>query len=184
MVRPEVLVVLQVERGQGQVVGQAAGGDPHVVDRTGSAALDARGRQPAPHRRDRLVAEEDWDSGEPVGQFLPAAGTPVPDLGPLGQLAKGDEGDQRPPADEPRGQWAVSLRLWVSDATSVSGITGCTMSAQATSWWRSEYVKAMNSSSSSSDSKVSAARSSNDWIGCVFLAASSSSTDSRGRTGG
>jgi hypothetical protein len=52
---------------------------------------------------------------------------------------------------------------------------------QARSRWRSAYVKARNSSSSSSDSKVSAARSSRDRMGLVFLAASSYAAHRRGR---
>lgn len=40
----EVGVVLQVERGERQVVGEGAGRDPHVVDRAGLSGL-GRGRE-------------------------------------------------------------------------------------------------------------------------------------------
>jgi hypothetical protein len=39
----EVLVVLEVQRGQRQIVSDGAGDDPHVVDWAGASTLDACG---------------------------------------------------------------------------------------------------------------------------------------------
>jgi thiopeptide-type bacteriocin biosynthesis protein len=104
VVGPEVLVVLEVERGQRQVVGEAAGRDPHVVDGAGAATLDAGGRETAPDGGHGLVAGEDRDARQPVGQLLASAGAPTADLSPLGQLAERHEGDEWLTPDQPSGQ--------------------------------------------------------------------------------
>jgi hypothetical protein len=100
----EVLVVLEVQRCEGHFVGEAAGGDPHVVDRPGSSAQAGLCGQAAPDGGDCLVAGQDGDAGEPTSQFLAAVKTPMADLGPLGELAERYEGDERLAADQARGQ--------------------------------------------------------------------------------
>src|ERR1700683_779534 len=50
--------VLDIERRQRQPVGDAAGGDPRVVDRPGPAALRRGSRQLTPHSRDALASRD------------------------------------------------------------------------------------------------------------------------------
>lgn len=99
----EVLIVLEVQGGERQVVGQAAGCDPHVVDRPRPSSLDGGRREPTPGCGDRLVTGYDGHCGEPGGKLAPALLAPVADLCPLGQLAEGDESNERLATDQPRG---------------------------------------------------------------------------------
>src|SRR5260370_30353084 len=78
-------------------MGEAAGRNPHVVDRPRSPAPDGCRGQPPPGGGYRLVAGQYRNSGQPAGEFLAAAVAPVADLPPLGQLSEGHEGDQRLP---------------------------------------------------------------------------------------
>lgn len=121
----EVPVVLEAKGGQRQVVCEAAGGDPHVVRQLWSSGLLPGGGEPASSCGDGFIAEEHGDTGEPVSHFLPAASTPVPDFGPLGEFAIGDEGDHGPTADEPDAQRAGERALCRCEATSVSRTAGC-----------------------------------------------------------
>jgi hypothetical protein len=104
MMLAEAFVVLEVQGGERHIVGEAAGSDPHVVDRAGSAAASGRGGQSAPGRGHGLITGQHGDLGQPRGQFAAAALAPVADLGPPGQLAERDERDQHLAADQPGGQ--------------------------------------------------------------------------------
>jgi hypothetical protein len=84
----EVLVVLEVQRGEGRFVGEAAGRDPHVVDRAGPSAAAGCCGQAAPDRGNCFIAGQDRDAGQPAGQFPAAVGAPAADLSPLGQLTE------------------------------------------------------------------------------------------------
>jgi hypothetical protein len=100
----EVLVVLEVQGGERDAVGEAAGRDPHVVDRPWSSTLDGCCGQPAPGGGYCLVAGQYRDVGQLAGEFLTTVLAPVADLRPLGQLAEGHEGDQRLAADQAGGK--------------------------------------------------------------------------------
>ena len=102
MVLVEVLVVLEVQGGEREAMGEAAGRDPHVVDRSWSSAQDGCGGQSPPGGGYCLVAGQYRDVGQPVSEFLAAMLAPVADLRPLGQLSEGNEGDQRFAADQSR----------------------------------------------------------------------------------
>ncbi len=123
----EILVILEIQRCERHLVGQAARRDPHVVDRT--AAADRR----PPDRGHGLVAGQHGNMRQPARQFLATAGTQVADLCPLGQLTEGDEGisGSRPMRRVASG--AVSWRRCSSEATSVSRTVGCTGGGQARS---------------------------------------------------
>lgn len=97
----EVLVVLEVQGGERQVVAQAAGCYPHVVDGPRPSSLDGGRRESAPGSGDRFVTGYDSHSCQPGGQLAPAALAPVADLCPRGQLAEGDESNERLAADQP-----------------------------------------------------------------------------------
>src|SRR5262249_36729871 len=152
-------------------------------------SLTGRGRprwMAAADRRPQMAAtgSSPGSTGTPDSQLASSSRRRTPqwtDLGPFGQLAEGHEGDQRFTADQAGCQRTGELGpvqqrgdIGVQDGR-VHG------THQARSRWRSAYVKARNSSSSSSDSKVSAARSSGDRMGPVFLAASNCAADRRGR---
>jgi hypothetical protein len=99
----EVLVVLEVQDGERDAMGEAAGRDPHVVDRSRSPASDGCRGQPPPGGGHCLIAGQCRDAGQPTGKFLAAALAPVADLRPLGRLSEGREGDQRLAADQAGG---------------------------------------------------------------------------------
>ncbi len=71
MVEAEVLVVLEVEGGQRQVVGESAGGDPHVVGRAGPSALYPGGREPSPGGGAGLVAGQTQSSEQRIALPTP-----------------------------------------------------------------------------------------------------------------
>jgi hypothetical protein len=100
----KVLVVLEVQGGERDAMGEAAGRDPHVVDRPWSAALDGCRGQSALGGGYCLVSGQYRDVGQPAGEFLAAVLAPVADLRPLGQLSEGHEGDQRLAADQASGK--------------------------------------------------------------------------------
>jgi len=81
-------------------MGEAAGRDPHVVDRPRSPALDGCRGQPPASGGYCLVAGQYRNAGQPAGEFLAAVLAPVADLRPLGQLSEGHEGDQRLATDQ------------------------------------------------------------------------------------
>jgi hypothetical protein len=107
----EVLVVLEVQGGERRFVGEAAGRDPHVVDRAGPPAPAGCCGQAPPDGGDGLIAGQDGDARQPGGQFPAAVGTPAADLGPLGQLTESDEGDEGFAAGQARGQRPGELPL-------------------------------------------------------------------------
>jgi hypothetical protein len=121
----EVLVVLEVQRCERRLVGEAASRDPHVVDRAWPPASAGCCGQDPPDGGNCLIARQDRDARQPAGRFSTAVGAPVADLDPLGQLTERYEGDQRFAADQARGQRPVSLRRCSNEATSVSRMTGC-----------------------------------------------------------
>jgi hypothetical protein len=81
-------------------MGEAAGRDPHVVDRPRSPASDGCRGQPPPSGGYCLVAGQYRNAGQLAGEFLAAVLAPVADLRPLGQLSGGYEGDQRLATDQ------------------------------------------------------------------------------------
>ena len=74
MVLLEILVILEVQRRERYLVGEAARRDPHVVDWTRASALERCCGQAAPDSAHRLVAWQDGNAGQPSGQFLAAVG--------------------------------------------------------------------------------------------------------------
>lgn len=54
----EILVILQVQRRERHFIGQAAGCDPHVIDRPWPSTLDGRSGQAAPDGGGGLVARQ------------------------------------------------------------------------------------------------------------------------------
>ena len=127
----EVGVVLDVERGEGKPADEAAGGDPGVVRRPGTAAELGVGLDLAPAGGDLLVLGEDDEFSEEGPHRLQAARAPVADEGPLRELAVGDEGDGD--------VWPVSFRARLTgvrrrrsvEATSVSTTTRLTRARRA-----------------------------------------------------
>ena len=122
----EVLVVFKVQGGERDFVGEAAGRDPHVVDRAGSPASGGCCGQAPPDGGYSFIAGQDGDARQPGGQFPAAVRAPVADLGPLGQLTESYEGDEWFAADQARASGPVSFRWCSNEATSVSRMTGCT----------------------------------------------------------
>jgi hypothetical protein len=100
----EVLVVLEVQGGERDAMGEAAGRNPHVVDRPRSSALDGYCGQSAPGDGYCLITGQHSDVGQPAGEFLAAVLAPVADLRPLGQLSEGHKGDERLAADQASGK--------------------------------------------------------------------------------
>jgi hypothetical protein len=96
----EVGVVLDVERREGELAGDAAGGDPGVVDRPGSTPEPGVGLDLTPDRRCAEAARQDDDAGKEGLKAGPPLWSPAVQVCPLGQLADGDEGDRKPPAGE------------------------------------------------------------------------------------
>jgi len=66
----EVPVVLDVPCGDGDVVGQGDGSDPHVVDRSRSTALLGGASEPSSEVRDPQIDREDDDVAKPVGRSV------------------------------------------------------------------------------------------------------------------
>jgi cobalt-zinc-cadmium efflux system protein len=62
----EVREVLHIKRRERQLIGEAAGRDPRVVDRPGAAALSRCSRQFTPHRRDALAPSDHRLVRQPV----------------------------------------------------------------------------------------------------------------------
>jgi hypothetical protein len=88
-------ILLEVQGGERDAMSEAAGRDPHVVDRPWPPALDGCRGQSAPGGGDRLVSGQYRNAGQPTGEFLAATLAPVADLRPLGQLSEGHNGEQR-----------------------------------------------------------------------------------------
>lgn len=79
-------------------MGEATGGDPCVVDWAGTAAELGVGLHLAPIDRYGFIEGEQDDLSPPTRQASQSTRTPVTEDSPLGQLAKGHEGDaQRVP---------------------------------------------------------------------------------------
>jgi hypothetical protein len=72
----EVLVVFEVQGGERRFVGEAAGRDPHVVDRAGPPALAGGCGQAPPDGGDGLIPGQDGDARQPGGQFPRGGGYP------------------------------------------------------------------------------------------------------------
>ena len=92
----EVAVVLDVQRGQRQLVVQAARGYPHVVLGTGATTVVGVASEVSPYAGDivDLVTDrEDEDAGQPRFQATAVGRTPLASDGPFGQFAQRDEGD-------------------------------------------------------------------------------------------
>ena len=103
----EVLVVLEVQRGERRFVGEAAGRDPHVVDRAGAPASAGCCGQDSPDGGYCLIARQDW---MPDSQLVPrGGGCPGGGSQPACQLTESHEGDEWFPADEARGQRSSEL---------------------------------------------------------------------------
>ena len=91
----EVVKVLHVARGKGQVVHQAARGNLGVVGWSWPAAFDCGGGDLTPRYCDVFRAGQDGHVGKPVCEFTAARGSPFAQVSPLGQLGESDERDQR-----------------------------------------------------------------------------------------
>ena len=83
--------------------------DLQVVDRAGSRAPGGCCGQAPPDDGDGFIAGEEGDARQPGGQFPAAVGSPVADLGPLGQLTERDEGDEWFAAGQVGGQRPAEL---------------------------------------------------------------------------
>jgi hypothetical protein len=80
----EVGVVLDVERGEGKLAGEAAGGDPGVVDRLRTPAEASVGLDLAPDGGGLEAARQDDDAREEGLQIGAALWTPAVQVRPLG----------------------------------------------------------------------------------------------------
>lgn len=104
----EILIVLHVHRRQGQVLGQAAGRDPGVIDRPRPAVELAPPGDRAPQPSSLHTAVDHNQATEPVIQRPPVPRPPGPQLRPLGHLPDGHIGHAPGPIhqerDEIRGQ--------------------------------------------------------------------------------
>ena len=110
LVLGEVGVVLDVERGEGKLAGDAAGGDPGVVDRSRATAEPGVGLDLAPTGGGLEAAGQDDDAAKKARR--PARrGPPAVQVGPLGELADGDEGDRELLAGEVAGEGIGQLAL-------------------------------------------------------------------------
>jgi hypothetical protein len=96
----EVLEVPTVEGDQRKVVGDTAGGDPAVVDRSRAPASLRRSDHSCPRRGYEPIAGEDGDRAEPATQLVAPALAPGAHLSPLHQLSDGHEADDEGGADE------------------------------------------------------------------------------------
>lgn len=73
----EVFEVLDVECGEREVQGEAAGGYPGVVGRPWAAALDGASGDSTPGSCDGVVAVDDADTIQPRGEGRATPGSPV-----------------------------------------------------------------------------------------------------------
>lgn len=89
----EVSEVLDVEGCEREIAGEAAGGDPAVVDRSWSTPLLCVRLELSPGSGDALAVGEDQGSSQERLHAGRAFRAPTSDQRPLGQLADGDEGD-------------------------------------------------------------------------------------------
>jgi hypothetical protein len=84
----EVLVVFKVQGGERDFVGEAAGRDPHVVDRAGSPASGGCCGQASPDGGYSFIAGQDGDARQPGGQFPAAVRRPSGGSRPPAQLTE------------------------------------------------------------------------------------------------
>lgn len=111
MVLLEVLEVGAVVRDEREIRCQAARGDPHVVDRPGSAPPLGGRREHAPLPTRSLIDRQDRQGIEPAVEFGPPGRALRPDLGPLQQLPHRDEGQRNGRTNERPRDGAVELTL-------------------------------------------------------------------------
>jgi len=129
----EVLVVLKVQGGERDAMGEAAGRDPHVVDRPRSSTLDGCRGQSAPGGGYCLITGQYRDVGQPAGEFLAAV---LPQLRISAHLASSPKVTKVISGSRPIGRVAsgpASVPLCSKEATSVSRTTGSTAGDQAKS---------------------------------------------------
>ncbi len=129
----EILVVPEVQGGERDALGEAAGRNPHVVDRPRSPAPDGCRGQPPPGGGYRLVAGQYRNAGQLAGEFLASALAPVADLRPRGQFSEVHEGDLRHAVDQAGSKRPGERALCSREATSVSKTAGSTAEDQAKS---------------------------------------------------
>jgi hypothetical protein len=91
MVLGEVGEVLGIEGGQGEPLGEAAGGDPGVVDRVGASPPLSVRRQVTPQAGDIAARFEEDALGQPGVQGSLVTRAPTSQSGPLGHLTHGDK---------------------------------------------------------------------------------------------
>jgi hypothetical protein len=98
-------VVLDVERGERKIAGDAARGDPGVVDRPGASAEPPRVcLDLAPDGGGLEVARGDDDAGEECPETGSPLRAPAVQIGPLGQLTDRDERGRELLAGESTGE--------------------------------------------------------------------------------
>jgi len=85
----EVSEVLDVEGGEGQVVGQAARGDPGVVLGSWSGAACCVGGDLAPDAGDVVGVGERGARGRPGGELGASRAAPLAQRGPAGEFPGG-----------------------------------------------------------------------------------------------
>ena len=98
----EVGEVLDVERREREVVGEATRGDPRVVDWPRPAALSGGGGQLTPDSGDALATRNHGLAGKPRIQHRAVAWAPAPQPGPLDELSDGHERDEWLRPGQPR----------------------------------------------------------------------------------
>jgi hypothetical protein len=96
----EVAEVLGVQSGEGEVEGEAGGGDPRVVLRAGAAPAAGMGGDLAPDAGDIVCVRERRPCGESGLEFAAATGSPLAHKRPAGQLPECHERDADLGADE------------------------------------------------------------------------------------
>src|SRR5579875_588127 len=177
----EVAEVFGVQRGEGEVIDQAARGDPGVVVRPGPPAALRAGLKLAPRVRYRLVVLEHGDVLAPPGQVGDAARPPAPQGAPLHQLPDRDEGNGHRVPGQPRPQ-----SVGQAPPQRERGYVGVQDDqAHGRLARREAYRSARNSSSSSSDSHTPGkASSSTEPIGWTPCRRTCSSAGTCGAGGG
>jgi hypothetical protein len=96
----EIHEVLGVVSRQGQLVRQATGGDPRVVDRPWPATLLSSPLQLSPYDCDPLVEREQNGTSSPGVKAGATPGPPASDYSPLRQLTQRYEGNASCIADQ------------------------------------------------------------------------------------
>lgn len=89
----EIFVVLGVERGQRDVMSQAARGYPRVVYWPWATSERGVGRDGAPGARYVVVAVQDVRAGQPLGEAFAAVWSPLTLFDPSSQFREGHERD-------------------------------------------------------------------------------------------